>query len=269
MALMASRERPTFGTLLREWRGRRRMSQLDLAVEAEVSSRHVSFVETGRAHPSRELVLHLANLLEVPLRERNALLVAAGYAPVYEETPLDRPEMRPVREALDRLLQGHEPFPALAADRNWNLVSANRPALAFLTAGVAPALVTPPVNVLRVALHPEGLAPRILNFGEWSEHLVSRLHREATASGDPALATLERELLALPGVRGALGTHTERLPQLYVPLILQGPDGSELRFFSTIATFGTALDVTLSELKIESFFPADESTAEQLRALSG
>ncbi len=260
---------PTVGDLLRDWRQRRRLSQLDLALDSEVSTRHLSFVETGRARPSRELVLHLAEQLEVPLRERNALLLAAGYAPVYRETSLDQPEMAAARNALDRILTGHEPFPALAVDRTWNVVSANRPATTLLTAGVTPELLEPPVNALRVALHPGGMAPRILNFGEWSEHLVARLHRQAVASGDPELLALEAELKGYPGVRHEPTGHVDPQPQLYVPLILQGPDGGELRFFSTVSTFGTALDVTLSELAVESFFPADEATGAALRALAG
>jgi transcriptional regulator with XRE-family HTH domain len=255
------------GDLLRDWRQRRHLSQLDLALDAEVSTRHLSFVETGRARPSRELVLHLAEQLDVPLRERNTLLLAAGYAPIYRETSLDRPEMASVRGALDRILAGHEPFPAIAVDGRWDLVSANRPAMSLLTAGVSAGLLAPPVNALRIALHPEGLGPRILNFGEWSEHLISRLHRQAAASGDPALVALEAELRGYPGVRTETSHHVEATPQLYIPLVVQGPDGGELRFFSTIATFGTALDITLAELAVESFFPADEHTATTLRAL--
>jgi transcriptional regulator with XRE-family HTH domain len=243
------------GPLLREWRQRRRLSQLDLAVEAEVSSRHLSFVETGRSQPSRELVLHLAERLDVPLRERNALLLAAGYAPVYRETPLDAPDMAPVRDALDRILAAHAPFPAVVVDRGWSLVAANDPALGLLTSGVSPTLLEPPVNALRVSLHPDGLAPRIGNLAEWSAHLLDRLRRERDVSGDPALAALYDELRAYPRV-------VERVehagPALFVPLELDG-----LRFFSTVATFGTALDVTLAELSIESFFPADAATRER------
>ena len=259
---------PSLGDLLRDWRQRRRLSQLDLALDAEVSTRHLSFVETGRAHPSRELVLHLAEQLEVPLRERNTLLLAAGYAPVYAETPLDQPEMGVVRGALDRILASQEPFPAFAVDRHWNVIANNRPAGALMSAGVAPGLLEPPINALRLTLHPAGLAPRIRNFGDWSAHLVSRLHRLAAVTHDPALAALEAELNAYPGVRSHADAHTEPGPQLYVPLILEGPDAAELRLFSTISTFGTPLDITLAELAIESFFPADEETARALRAAS-
>ena len=188
------------GTLLRDWRQRRRFSQLHLASRAEVSPRHLSFVETGRSRPSRELVLHLADHLDVPLRERNALLLAAGYAPTYHETPLDAPEMQPVRDALDKILSGHDPFPAVVVDRRWNLVSANKPALMLLTDGVAPALLEPPANALRVSLHPDGLAPRIVNFAAWSDHLLTRLDRQVAASADDELRALADELRTYPGV---------------------------------------------------------------------
>jgi transcriptional regulator with XRE-family HTH domain len=260
------------GDLLREWRHRRRLSQLDLAVEAEVSARHLSFVETGRSTPSRELILHLADHLEVPLRERNNLLLAAGYAPVYRETALDDDAMAPVRDALDQLLAGHAPYPAVVVDQRWNLVSANAPANAVLTEGVAGHLLRPPINTLRVSLHPEGLAPRIANLAEYSAHLITRLQRQAAVAGDPALTALVDELRAYPGVGDPAAT-PEPVELLFVPLRLRvgatgdgdGGEGSELRFFSTIATFGTALDITLAELAIESFFPADAETAAALQ----
>jgi transcriptional regulator with XRE-family HTH domain len=251
------------GKLLRDWRLRRRLSQLDLALEASVSARHISFVETGRAKPSRELVLHLAEQLEVPLRERNALLLAAGFAPVYNETPLDSPELAPVREALDRLLASHEPFPAVIVDRQWELIAANAPLRALLADGVDPALLEPPANTLRISLHPDGLAPRIVNFAEYSAHLLTRLRREATLSADPGLATLYDELRAYPGVDDGSAHAAHEDPMPFVPLRLRAGD-RELTFFSTIATFGTALDVTLAELAIESFFPADAETAASL-----
>jgi transcriptional regulator with XRE-family HTH domain len=251
------------GPLLRDWRNRRRVSQLDLALDASVSARHLSFVETGRSKPSRELVLHLAEHLEVPLRERNALLLAAGYAPAYGERPLGDEAMAPVRHALDRLLKGHEPVPALAVDRQWELVAANAPALGLLTDGVAAELLEPPVNTLRVTLHPDGLAPRIANLAEYSAHLLTRLRREAVLAGDPALAALHEELAGYPGVDDGSQTVHDPTAALFVPLRLRIP-GAELTFFSTIATFGTALDVTLAELAVESFFPADEATAAAL-----
>ena len=254
------------GALLRDWRQRRRRSQLDLALEAGVSARHVSFVETGRARPSPEMVLHLADQLEVPLRERNHLLLAAGFAPVYGERAIDTPEMAPVREAVRRLLAGHEPYPALVVDRHWGLVSANR-ALGGLLGGVSRHLLEPPVNVLRLSLHPEGLAPRILNLPEWRGHLLDRLARDAVGSGDPALATLHDELAAYAS-HGPAASVDPAFGDIAVPLRLrQGDD--ELTFISTKTTFGTAVDITVAELSIESFFPANEETARALRALAG
>src|SRR4051794_28303285 len=189
MAAVATLDHVTFGDRLRAWRMRRRLSQLQLATDAGVSARHLSFLETGRSKPSRELLLHLAEHLDVPLRERNALLVAAGYAPVYRETRFDDASMTPVREALDTILGGHEPYPAVIVDARWNLVSANA-ALGALLGGVSPALLEPPVNALRVSLHPDGMAPRIENLGEWSAHLLERLNRQIAASADPVLLDL-------------------------------------------------------------------------------
>ncbi|MFL5844761.1 MAG: helix-turn-helix domain-containing protein [Solirubrobacteraceae bacterium] len=248
----------TVGPLLRDWRVRRRMSQLDLALEAGVSTRHVSFVETGRSRPSAEMVLHLADRLDVPLRDRDALLLAAGYAPAFGQRDMEAPEMAPVREAIDLVLRGHEPYPAAVVDRGWNLVAGNS-GIGLLTASVAAHLLEPPVNVLRVSLHPEGLAPRIANLGEWREHLLHRLARQVALTADDAAAALLAELEAYPG-----GPDDEERPahnDIVVPLRLR--DG--LTFFSTVATFGTAVDITVSELSIESFFPADAATAEALR----
>lgn len=252
------------GELLRAWRRRRRLSQLDLGSEAAVSTRHLSFIETGRSAPSRELVLHLAEHLDVPLRERNTLLLAAGYAPIYPVTPLDAPDMAPVREAIDKILTGHEPFPAIVVDRRFDLVSGNHPAMAILTEGVASELLGPPANALRVSLHPNGLAPRILNFAEWSSHLLDRVRRQADASGDPGLAALHEELRQYANTDDTPSPHPGA--SLYVPLVLRLRDDRQLRFFSTLATFGTALDITLAELAIESFFPADDVTAAYLGA---
>ena len=263
MSLTASS--PRVGELLRDWRRRRHLSQLDLSIEAEVSSRHLSFVETGRSRPSRELLLHLAEHLEVPLRERNALLLAAGFAPVYRETPMDAEEMAPVRAALDKILAGHEPFPAVAVDSRWDLISANEAALGLLTAGVAPDLLAPPVNAMRVTLHPDGLAPRIANFAEYSAHLLLRLHRQALLTQDPAIADLLDELRGYPGVVEHASAAVEPVDLLFSPLRIEAPDGGELAFFSTLATFGTAVDITLAELSIEQFFPADAATAAALR----
>src|SRR5512132_3296884 len=250
------------GPLLRDWRRRRRRSQLDLALDAGVSARHVSFVETGRSRPSAEMVLQLAEQLEVPLRDRNQLLLAAGYAPLYGERALDDPDMTPVREALELVLRGHEPYPAAVVDRWWEMVAANS-GIALLTEGVAPELLAPPANVMRVALHPEGMAPRIVNFGEWRAHLLERLRHQASVTGDAALATLYDEVSGYPGPAHAAG-HAGS--EVFVPLVFRSGD-RELRFFSTVATFGTAVDITVSELAIESFFPADSATAQALRGL--
>jgi transcriptional regulator with XRE-family HTH domain len=248
------------GNLLRDWRQRRRLSQLDLALEAGVSARHLSFLETGRAKPSREMVLHLSDQLDVPLRDRNRMLLAAGFAPAFEERPIDAPEMAPVREALDRVLTGHEPYPALVVDRWWNLVAANQ-ALATFTAGVAEHLMEPPVNVLRVSLHPEGMAPRIRNLAEWRGHLLDRLRRQVALTADERLAALYGEVSAYPGETGEVhGPGGE----IAVPLRFDA-GGRELAFFGTIATFGTAIDITVAELSIEAFFPADQATAAYLR----
>ena len=260
---MSSRvaDRPRIGTLLRDWRVRRRMSQQDLALEAGVSARHVSFVETGRAKPSADMVIQLAEHLEVPLRDRNTLLLAAGFAPAYAQRDLDEPEMGPVREAIDRVLRGHEPYPAVVVDRHWGLVAANH-AVPLLIGGAADHLLAPPVNVLRLSLHPEGMAPRIVNLGEWRAHLLDRLGRQAVVSGDPALFALHEELAGYPGGEGG---HVPDLEAgaIAVPLRLRTDDG-ELAFISTATTFGTATDVTVSELAIESFFPADDATARAL-----
>ena len=253
------------GPLLRDWRTRRRRSQMELALDAEVSARHLSFVETGRSRPSRELVLHLAEHLEVPLRERNALLLAAGYAPAYAERALGDDAMAPVRDALERLLKGHEPFPAVAVDRQWELVAGNGPAIAMLE-GVATELLAPPANTLRISLHPDGLAPRIENLAEYSSHLLGLVAREAAATGDPALVALHEELASYPGVDADPRPH-DPADSLFVPLRLRTPDGRAIHtFFSTIARFGTALDVTVAELAIESFFPAVDESARALLA---
>ncbi len=256
--------RPPVGALLRGWRQRRRLSQLELALEAGVSSRHLSFVETGRSHPSAEMVLHLAEQLDVPLRDRNHLLLAAGYAPAYAQRDLDAPEMGPVRDAIEQVLRGHEPFPAVVIDRHWGLVAANR-ALAPLIDGVAKHLLEPPVNVLRLSLHPDGVASRILNLHEWRSHLLERVARDAVASGDPALTTLHDELNCYPA--GEPGPTVDRgFGDIAIPLRIK--HGSrELAFISTKTTFGTAADITVAELSIESFFPANRPTADAMRAM--
>ena len=246
------------GHQLRDWRTRRRMSQLDLALEAGVSARHLSFLETGRSKPSRDMVLRLCEELSIPLRDRNGLLLAAGFAPAYQERPLEAPEMEPVRRAVAQVLTGHEPFPAAVVDRWWNLVAANRNASLFLE-GVAPHLLAPPANVMRLSLHPDGMAPRIVNLAEWRGHLLDRLEREVAATADARLAELLEEVEGYPPPRDSA---PPRPPQgaIAVPLVLRDGD-RELAFFSTVATFGTAVDVTVAELSIEAFFPADADTA--------
>ena len=250
------------GEQLRGWRQHRRLSQLDLALTADVSTRHLSFVETGRAQPSREMLLRLSEHLDVPLRERNVLLVSAGYAPVYAATPLDDPAMRVVREAVDLVLAGHEPYPALAIDRHWNLVAANR-AVEPLMAGIAAELLEPPVNVLRVSLHPNGLAPVTANLAFWRAHVLSRLAREVETTNDLALADLHKELSSYPAPDGSSSHHPEdaRYGDIVVPIRLRTPAGL-LSFFTTTTVFGTAADITVAELTIESFFPADAATVE-------
>jgi transcriptional regulator with XRE-family HTH domain len=253
------------GDLLREWRQRRRLSQLDLASEAEVSARHLSFLETGRSQPSRDMVLHLAEQLDVPLRDRNVLLHAAGYAPVFPERPLDDPALKSARQAIDRVLAGHEPNPALAVDRHWTLIASNA-ATRRLLAGTEPTLLRPPVNVLRLSLHPQGLAPRTANLGEWRDHLLARLRRQIDISGDPVLTRLLRELRDYPSPDEPHGTHDATAVVVPFRLIT---DAGILAFFSTTTVFGTPIDITLSELAVEAFFPADQQTAETLRRLAG
>jgi transcriptional regulator with XRE-family HTH domain len=248
------------GEQLREWRQRRHLSQLDLAVLADISSRHLSFLETGRSLPSRNMLLRLSDRLNVPLRERNALFIAAGYAPVYSERRIDDPSLEEARKAIELVLRGHEPYPALAVDRYWNLQAANR-ALAPFLKGVAPELLAPPVNVLRLSLHPDGVAPRILNLGQWRAHLLHRLRQQVEATGDPGLESLLAELSGYP----APGHEDRPDPgAVVVPMRMQSEVG-ELSFLSTTTVFGTPVEVSLSELAIESFFPADAKTAKVLR----
>lgn len=250
------------GDHLREWRQRRRMSQLDLAVEAEVSARHLSFVETGRAAPSRDMVLKLAERLDVPLRERNVLLVAAGFAPAFQQRPLEDPALKSARQAIDLVLKAHEPSPALAVDRHWNLVSANRMVTPLLE-GIPSHLLGQPVNVLRLAFHPEALAARTVNLAEWCGHLLERLHRQCEATADPELVKLYNDLKAFPIPARSAPLSSDNVA---IPFKMRY-QGEVLSFFSTTMVFGTPVDITLSELAIETFFPADEKTAERLRAM--
>lgn len=252
------------GTMLRAWRERRRLSQMALALDAGVSSRHLSFVETGKAQPSREMVLRLAEHLGVPPRERNALLLAAGFAPAYPEHRWDDPALDEARRVVERLLAAHEPFPALAVDRHWTLVSANR-AVGPLLAGAAPELLAPPVNVIRLSCHPAGLAPRIVNIAQWRTHIGERLRRQVAASADPVLAALAAEIAAYPSPGGKIPRGAPQ-PQagIAVPFLLRTDDGV-LAFLTTTTVFGTPVDITLAELAVEAFFPADAATADALR----
>ncbi|HVT77213.1 MAG TPA: helix-turn-helix transcriptional regulator [Acidimicrobiales bacterium] len=250
----------TAPTLLRQWRNHRRLSQLELSNRAGVSTRHLSFVETGRAQPSRELLLHLARALDVPMRDTNHLLLAAGFAPVFGDAPLDAPEQAATRAAIERVLDAHEPWPALVVDRHWNLVLANKASLIF-SEDVAPQLLEPPLNVLRVCLHPDGMAPRITNFGVMAHHVLNNLQRQIDALGDPVLVELADELRGYAGDR--LGDAPEGDTGLAVTMELTRA-GETLRFVNLIATFGSAVDATTSELAIETFLPADDVTAAAL-----
>jgi transcriptional regulator with XRE-family HTH domain len=249
------------GVLLREWRERRRLSQLDLSIQADISTRHLSFVETGRSRPTPEMILRLTEHLDVPLRERNHLLLAGGYAPAYPQHGLDEPELASVRAALRQVLRGHEPYPAVVINRWWELVESNR-AITALLRGCAPHLLEPPVNVLRVSLHPQGLAPQIVNLAQWRAHLLEQLHRRAMQTGDTRLTELEDELRGYPGDEGSPPQPTD----VVLPLLLRLGD-RELSLFSIESRVGTATDVTVDELSIETFYPADEETADVLRSL--
>jgi transcriptional regulator with XRE-family HTH domain len=243
------------------------LSQLDLACEAEISSRHLSFLETGRASPSREMVLRLAEQLEIPLRERNRLLIAAGFAPIFRERPLGDPTLSAARKVVDLVLAGHEPYPALAVDRHWNLIASNR-AVSPLLAGVEQSLLEPPVNVLRLSLHPRGLAPRIVNLAEWRSHLLARLRRQIDASADPVLGELLNELSAYPIPSENKYNASDGIDYAGVAVPLQfSTEGGVLSFLSTTTVFGTPVDITLSEMALESFFPADAATLDILNRI--
>jgi transcriptional regulator with XRE-family HTH domain len=255
------------GDLVRDWRTRRRRSQMHLALEVGVSPRHLSFVETGRSKPSPELVESIAEELEIPLRERNTLLLAAGYAPRYRERTLDDPEMRYAVESVQRMLDAHDPYPGVLIDRQWNVVRANR-AAGGLVVGLPAELLGPPINVYRACLHPAGLASRTLNFPQWVRYLVGQLDRSSAVTGDPALGSLRDEVRAYPNVVDALGRADlaagDEVP-LLVPLRVVVGD-AELSLFTTLTTFGTPRDVTLDELAVELFYPADEATERVLRS---
>src|SRR6201998_3829754 len=260
----ADRTKPAHvGDHLRQWRQRRHLSQLDLAGDAEISARHLSFVETGRAAPSRDMVLKLAERLAVPLRERNVLLVAAGFAPAFPPRSLDDPALKSARAAIDLVLQAHEPNPALAYDRHWNLVSANRMVMPLLQ-GIPARLLGQPLNVLRLSFHPEALAARTVNLAEWCGHLLERLHRQCEATADPELIRLYHDLKAypIPARSGPLSADNVAIP---FKMRLGGDTPS---FFSTTMIFGTPVDITLSELAVETFFPTDDLTAARMRSMA-
>ena len=264
MMNMATTQSSQVGDHIRVWRQRRRMSQMDLALDAEISSRHLSFVETGRAAPSRRMILALAERLKIPMRERNVLLVAGGYAPLYPERPLEAPEMRGAREVIDLVLRGHLPYPAFAIDRHWNILSSNR-SLRRIYEGVAEELLTSPVNALRLTLHPKGMASRVLNLEEWRANVLSRLRAQIAATADAGLADLYAELRAYGDDGGDEGLESRASP--LIPFRLASEVGP-LSFLTTTMVFDTPMDVTLSELMVECFFPADPETRERVKLMA-
>jgi transcriptional regulator with XRE-family HTH domain len=268
--MVATSSQAEVGALLREWRERRRMTQLDLALEAGVSTRHLSFVETGRSKPGRETLLRIVEHLDVPFREQNRLLLATGHAPAFPERSLDDPDLAPVHEALDLVLARHDPYPAVVVDRHWNLVAANS-ALLALTEGadVDPGLLKPPINVLRLGLHPRGLAPLMVNLSEWRAHFRDRLEQQVEAIGDENLRALLKEISSYPDPENEREPEFARAESgVLGPLKVRAPDGSELSFLGMFATFDTPFEVTSSELAIELLFPADRATGKTLQALA-
>jgi transcriptional regulator with XRE-family HTH domain len=260
------RSQPEVGSLLRQWREARRLTQLELALDAGVSARHLSFVETGRSKPGREMLLRVLDQLKVPFREQNRLLLAAGHAPAYPERSFDDPELAPVRDALDLVLSGHGPYPAVAVDRAWNMVAANSAMLALTeSVEIDPALLEPPVNVIRVGLHPRGLGPLFINLGDWHAHWLRRLERQLAATGDEQLASLIDEVAGYPVPEPEHDAASEPAAgQMLGPVRVRAPGGGELAFFGMFASFDTPFEVTTSELAIELLFPADQATAEAL-----
>jgi transcriptional regulator with XRE-family HTH domain len=255
------------GVLLREWRLRRRLTQLELALDADISARHLSFVETGRSKPGRDMLLRVAERLEIPYRERNDLLLAAGHAPAFPERALDDPALEPVRLALDRILAAHDPFPGIAFDRGWNLVAANAAASALVEGvDIDPSLLEPPVNVLRLGLHPRGLAPVIANLAHWRAHFLGRLSQQIAVTGDAELKTLMDELGEYPGGRAEDGDGAgAETGEVLGPVRVRVPGGGEWSFFGMFAGFDTPFDVTTSELALELLFPADQATEEAFK----
>ena len=263
--MSSAQSQPEVGSLLRQWRERRRVTQLELALDAGISARHLSFVETGRSKPGREMLLRALEQLEVPLREQNRLLLAAGHAPAYPERSFEDPDLAPVRDALDLILSSHEPYPAVAVDRAWNMVAAN-PAMLALAAAVEidPALLEPPINVIRVGLHPRGLGPLFVNLGAWHAHWLQRLEHQLTTTGDERLAALIDEVAGYPVPESEAAS--EATAEMLGPVRVRTRDGGELAFFGMFASFDTPFEVTTSELAVELLFPADRTTAERLHS---
>lgn len=269
-ASTAARE-GALGPLLRHWRSQRRRSQLDLALDVGISARHLSFIETGRSKPSAQVLMQLAAQLDLPLRERNHLLLAAGYAPRYAERDFESESMAPVRQALQRLLDAHHPYPGIVLDRRWNVVMSNGAAQG-LTGLLPPALAVPPLNIFRISLHPQGMAAHTSNFVEWGSYMLDALHRSVLSSGDEVLRELEAEVRGYPNVAALLEQAGDmadtQAPALLVPCVLELPVG-RLSMFTTLTTFGTARDVTLDELSVEMFYPSDPASEALLRAMAG
>jgi transcriptional regulator with XRE-family HTH domain len=261
--------RADIGPLLREWRARRAVTQLELALDTGISTRHLSFVETGRSKPGRDVLVRIGERLEIPFRERNQLLLAAGYAPAFLERPLSDPDLAPVRKAIDVILTAHEPNPAVVVERYWDVVAANS-AMTAIGQWIDPKLLEPPLNAMRVGLHPHGLARWIVNLGEVRAYFLGRLERQVALTGDPKLAALLEEVRAYPRLNLERELAGEAATQILTPTMrMRAPDGRELAFFATVATFGTATEVTTSELSIELAFPADRATADALKNLAG
>ncbi|MFD0337665.1 helix-turn-helix domain-containing protein [Streptomyces sp. NPDC127117] len=256
------------GPLLRSWREQRRISQLELALRADSSARHISFIETGRSRPSEEMILRLAEHLEVPVRERNALLVVAGYAPRYAQTALDDPALDTLREGMERLLRAYDPYPALVVDGTYNVVAANR-GMALLMDKVAEHLLVPPLNAMRLTLHPDGLAPHIRNLREWRADLLAQMERQIALARSAELREVYEEVAGypVPESTGSIGAGAAPSLPFALPLLIEH-DGEVLSFVCSIATFNTPMDVTVAELAIETFLPADRATADHLRALT-
>ncbi|WP_372352577.1 helix-turn-helix domain-containing protein [Streptomyces sp. KL116D] len=267
MTTAARKNTSEVGRLLRGWRERRRISQLDLALRADSSARHISFVETGRSRPSEELILRLADHLDVPMRERNALLLAAGYAPRYTETPLDDPSLGALREGLERLLRGYEPYPALIVDATYNVIAANR-GITMLMESLPEHLLAPPLNAMRLTLHPEGLAPRIRNLREWRGHLLAQMERQIALARSDALRAVYDEVAAYPVPEGSGEEPAEPVPYFALPMVVEH-DGHVLSFVSSISTFNTPMDVTVAELAVETLLPADPATVKYLQSAMG